>query len=146
MTAETITLTDFLLQRIAADEAVALAATVSPAYRGSFGETAAEEIVRLALSEGAEQAGADHFENWMPARVLAECAAKRRIVEAHPMMPVQERTWGQGGYFDGCCETCTAGGEFGGPTADGGLNYCNTLCALASVYADHDDFDPRWAG
>lgn len=124
MTTDTSTITAFLLARIAEDEAVAQAATVSPSYHGSFGETAAEEIVNLALSEGAERAGADHFENWMPARVLAQCAAYRAIVERHTgTMWVVEM-----------CDECRDQ-----------TRPCPTLRTLVAIWADHPDFDSAWS-
>jgi hypothetical protein len=74
-----------------------------------------------------------------PARVLAECAAKRRIVELHGATMVKQ--WMN--PFDGpayqeeewSCETC---GWFETGSA------CDTLRALASIYVDHPDFRPEW--
>lgn len=64
-------------------------------------------------------------------RVLAECRAKRAIVEHHrpeAYMDVPEES---------CCRVCHEG--------IGGDHPCPTLRALASIYADHPDFDPAWA-
>ncbi|GEB16678.1 hypothetical protein NSI01_49930 [Pimelobacter simplex] len=58
-----------------------------------------------------------------PDRVLAECKAKRRIVELHEPGP---GAW--------CSETCDSESPIG----------CDTLLALASVYADCPDFNPAW--
>lgn len=63
---------------------------------------------------------AEHIVRWSPARVLAECEAKRLIVERHS----------NGGHGD--CSWC------GGDT--GGLYPCADLCDLVSVYADHPDY------
>lgn len=58
---------------------------------------------------------ADHIARWDPARVLAECAAKRRIVA-------------QWQDYDG-----------------DSLWGWNVLRALALPYADHADYRPEWA-
>lgn len=65
---------------------------------------------------------ADHIARWHPARVLAECEAKRRIVEEH-----------------GVIDPCDAHDPMTGRAEP-----CPTLLDLASVYADHPDFDPAW--
>lgn len=109
----TVTITDFLLARIAEDETRAM-----PAWRN--GELA-------------------------PDRITRECEAKRRIVELHriAMWTRHVRVIGNpAGYEDrraeSHCVTCDPdGNEQDGP--------CLTLRALASVYADHADFDPSWA-
>jgi hypothetical protein len=110
------TLTAFLLARIAEDEAAARAAMGSPAY-DHFGDDAAEETLEMALSEGCAPEGAAHFARHDPARVLAQCAALRAVVELHSafVMPM---------------------GNFKMST--------DTLRALASVYADHPDYLEEW--
>jgi hypothetical protein len=74
---------------------------------------------------------AAHVAQWGPARVLAECEAKRRIVAGHP----SEEYFG-----DLYCNVCGSGSELG-PGDDWP---CPTLCALALPYADHPDYDPTW--
>ena len=85
-----MTITEFLLARIAEDEAVARA------WR-----TRIDQGEIPILFHGVV----------IPDRVLAECAAKRRIVE---------------GWRDEYHDTWV-------------------LMHLASVYADHPDYDPAWA-
>jgi hypothetical protein len=112
-----VTLTEFLLARIAEDEAVALEARDAP--RPSYATawyTGAE--VPLPLGIGL-------IKTMSPARVLAECEAKRRIV-----------------------------GDFTGERLDADYNDCGDECvgnalhwvlrALALPYADHPDYDPAW--
>jgi hypothetical protein len=102
MTAQTATLTDFLLARIAEDEAEAQA--------------------RREHSEGCwpnmdncqSHYGDDGKWSWGPARVLAECEAKRRIVEL--MSDEVEYVV----YSD------------------------DVLRALAQPYADHPDWREEW--
>lgn len=103
-------ITEFLLARIAEDEAVAFRA------RG----TGYDLGCRLAVGEWE---GNDSGVEIAPVRVLAECAAKRRIVEMHREGP--------GGDY---CSQCDR--EPVWP--------CVTLRALASVHADHRDYDPEW--
>lgn len=70
-------------------------------------------------------------------RILAECAAKWRIVEEHRLrVDVHERDY---------CDTCR------GEDADGVLDEwtnapwpCFTLRALAAAYADHPDYLEEW--
>jgi uncharacterized protein DUF6221 len=63
-----MTLTDFLVSRIAEDEAAARAAEAS------------EGDVHEIFDRGPETVG-DHYRRHGPSRILAECDAKRRIVE-----------------------------------------------------------------
>ena len=76
-----------------------------------------------------------------PARVLAECAAKRAIIAEHA--PVDYS--GLGMASPNACSLCGA---------DRGMHDwewvedsfpCPTLRALAAVYADHEDYRKGWA-
>lgn len=100
---DTETLPNFLLARIAEDEAVARAR----------GQTSSEGV---------------RGRPWVkptPARVLAECAAKRRIVEHHTATPARRHP----GYD---CKWC-------------GMTWpCFDLRNLAPPYADHPDCRPEW--
>lgn len=114
----TPTLTDFLGARFDEDEA------------------AARDTRWLALEYGVDSYGQEMF----AARVLATCAALRQIVAEHKMMePRFNIVW-----RDGCCETCTAWGEYGGPNEDGTPNYCPTLRALAAIWSGHPEFREEW--
>jgi hypothetical protein len=139
VTAQTATLADFLLARIAEDEAVAREIA---SYDPSFGWG----------SNGFSRHHEAFGERFIPDRVLAECEAKRRIVALHPidgslrgpvtdnkfdvcacgpdLWPVEERPNGKWGYV---------------PEPENGDFYpCGTLKALALPYADHPDFRPEW--
>ena len=102
-------LTTFILQRIAEDEAVAREATRLP-YEGlSWSD-------HVLSSERDTTPAMDAFvERHDPARVLAECAAKRRIVEG--MQPF-------------------------GPIDD--INAEEIFALLALPYADHPDYRQEW--
>lgn len=65
-----------------------------------------------------------------PARVLAECEAKRRIVALHD--GAHECSVYVRGEVDNCAWV-----ERG--------DSCSTLRLLALPYADHPDYDPSWA-
>ena len=96
------TLTEFLLARIADTEA---------------------EARRVAQVGSCEPA-------YRPAEVLAECEAKRRIVDLHVIS----------GRGHGSCATCTDSDYLG--LVDEGP--CDTLRALALPYADHPAFREEW--
>jgi hypothetical protein len=110
MTAATLTIADFLLARIADDETVARGVEEYAAKR--YGDDATEMLARRDIE------GDDAWCTIGVARVLAECASKRAIVEratesvAHAGQDI-ERQW--------------------------------ALRALASIYADHRDFHSDWA-
>ena len=69
-----------------------------------------------------------------PQHVLAECDAKRRLIELHhPSTTHQEGTLA---YCVGCWE---AGGEDGAPS-----HPCATLRALGTIYAHRGDYREEW--
>ena len=92
------TLADFLLARIAEDEAVAR---------------------RIAAVGSCEPA-------YHPARVLAECAAKRAIVEKAQRA---DEAFGR---------------QINPATSAASFALTEVLCRLAAPYADHPDYDPAW--
>ena len=106
------TLTDFLLARIAEDEAAAR----HWAEAMERDETEARGVPAWVAMAGGVV---------IPARVLAECEAKRRIVEEH----VQHVSPKGSPLGCGGCERPTP---------------CPTLRALASVHADHPDCREEW--
>lgn len=114
-----MTITEFLLARIAEDEAAA--------DRVEF---------RPYLGEGAPEL--------LTARVLAECEAKRRIVESHPVYRGPRLLAVDSSGADTACEMCHATSRIDEGAVIEALGPCDTLRALASVYADHPDLDPAW--
>ena len=100
-----ITLTEFLLARIGEDEAVARAVIAKAApdeweNPTSWGNFYSEEVA--------------FWDRATPARILAECAAKKAIIlGAKPFV---------------CADM-----------------HDESLRALATVYADHHDYQPAWA-
>ncbi|MFH5822364.1 DUF6221 family protein [Georgenia sp. AZ-5] len=118
-----MSIVEFLLARIAEDEAEAAA---SP-----DGDRPGEADA-AASPDGDRPAGrrAGRAPAGCRSRLLAECRAKRAIVALHPGAT---DPWG----FEGCL-TC-------GNVADTTEGYpCPTLRALAMVYADHPDHRQTW--
>lgn len=124
-----MTIVEFIEQMIAEDEAVAL----DSFYEGQTWST--EEEVVVSIDQDLEpvlfmdrKRDATHAARWSPARVLRECAAKRAIVEmgAERMALMPE--------FMSQADIGARG------------QIISTLRALASAYADHEDFDAGWLG
>jgi len=142
-----VTWWSWLRAQIAEDEAVARAADVKqddPHWR-SHGPLALHEprafrvrsdrdcrpiayVTDLAGDDEADTTGildgeavAEHIARWDPERVLAECAAKRAILEGHhPIDPCDAHDTGFGTIP------------------------CDTVLSLAQPYADRPGFDPAW--
>ena len=148
-----MTITEFLLARIDEDETVARAADGpdwSPGYErdGEPGKWRGikawlvclrpdDPINSMAVGDvllSGRQGATTHAVRFDPARALAECEAKRRIVEHHSRDADPE-----GDDMADTCAICSSSG----PDAQGWP--CDTLRYLAVVYADHPDYDPAWA-
>lgn len=108
------TLTEFLLERIAEDEAVAAAAREHE-FLSSARDASPLRWAKDHLGYGSV------FVN--SGRVLAECEAKRRIVELH-----------EPGVDSPCVSECYSGDNHG----------CETLKTLALPYADHAAYREEW--
>lgn len=73
----------------------------------------------------------------VPARVLAEVDAKRRLLTVHK----RDTT-----YSFSRCITCDAGDNSCGCMGGSAYDYpCETLRILALPYAAHPDYRPKWA-
>lgn len=153
-----MTLTDFLLARVAEDEGAAKAASPGP-WRVDPAEPesvlAVDELQAadaFALSGPQTRATASHIARHDPARVLAECEAKRQIVAF--MLDDHGATidgeWG-------CCHSGDdlrnggrapeyEGDEFEPLPSDcpGAKAALDGLKLLALPYADHPDYDVEW--
>jgi hypothetical protein len=152
MTTQTLTLPDFLLARFAEDEAVARAAQVPVDPRWP------DEPWLCAWTndaDGIARTGWDHLQRFSPARVLADCEAKRRIVAEHGWEYADPyESWKDDGYRakwgdDRDKRHCTrCGGTQSHPnlgiTAASVSWPCLTLRALAPPYADHPDYRQEW--
>jgi hypothetical protein len=143
-----VTITEFLEARIAEDEAAArrcekaFPGSWDVEDRGYHAHVVCDGPYFHHVSELDQQhTNVDHLggalqmiADFNPARVLAECAAKRAIIGGH-----EGRRDLYGGRDAYLCEMCTEAG----PNAQGWP--CATLKALAAVYSDHPDYDKDWA-
>lgn len=97
----------------------------------------AEDVAELGVLVGRDEGAGPNGLGWAEvgaisevlmishARALAECEAKRQIVEMHSNSTYGDRSW------DGACDR---------PDPDG----CPTLIELTAVYADHPDYRQAW--
>lgn len=142
----TLTLTDFLMARITEDEALAIAASSDVedddgVWSVSEWEFMAERVEGRGITiydEGGHDVDqARHIARHDPARVRAECEAKRQIVGEHPLhdagLPNVPAMW--------CCATCGSDDGAGGLVGEWP---CPTLRALALPYDDHADYLREW--
>jgi len=139
----TLTLTEFLLARVAEDEAAArMVRTPYRLYVDTDG--CISEPVRLDWPDG----GAGQYQQWEPgedrlpnhhntwalmydpARVLADCEVDRQIVTEHAPRVIRWRD--SIDIYDDECQTCHG--------SEPGVYPCNTLRLLALRYADHPDY------
>jgi len=116
-----VTITEFLEERIAEDEARANA---------SIANYTPDEWDNPSRWANHYAADVEFWDAHTPYRVLAECAAKRAIIAVHETVPTAP------GRSDTTCAGC--GMAFG-------ERPCPTLRALAAVYSSHDDYDSGWA-
>lgn len=127
-----LTLTEFLLARIAEDEEVAYQA------QGLLGLVTDWHTVENLRERGLTRADSYHVNRWSSARVLTECEAKRRIVDLHAI--TEDRDWinpSDGPAYQEVNLMCDVCGWF--------ENCCDTIKALALPYADHSDYRAEWA-
>lgn len=135
----TMTLTDFLLARIAEDEAVARKAYPSGRWSidtskrqvGITGDIAAQDAP-WRFAQASEGCTAQHIARHDPARVLAECAAKRQIMEELGLISGETKPGAD----------VRRGNPLAANRVARGAN--RALRALASVYADHPDYRDEW--
>jgi uncharacterized protein DUF6221 len=135
---------EFLLARIAEDEAVARvgdAASYPAPWSTEQVDLDTYGVASRVVCDGGsgdvvgdpiDDDLAAHIARWDPARVLAECATKRRLITEH--RPI-----------DGMCGHCSQDEEQPAPVGWWVPTPCETLLALAAIYADHPDYDPAWA-
>ena len=127
-----MTITEFLLARIAEDEA----------HAGLCSGIHHLADVEVGVDETTPLYGKTPFDG---TRVLAECEAKRRIVDEH-------RTYGEWARqaFDGWTSIigddpwCVGCGYIEDEPRVTHVDQCVTLRALAAIYADSPDYREEW--
>ena len=142
MTASTLTVTDFMLARLAEDEITARAATDGPwkvdneIYTEYIGSPSGAVVSGSRWGGEASvfdnTADAIHIARHDPARVLAQCAAMRKIVEQWQEGAGRLDDQGRPAYlFD--------------PLASALLkSHAGWLRILASIWSDHPDWREEW--
>jgi hypothetical protein len=145
MTTSTLTVTEFVLARIAEDEAAAKAAESGrwklwgmSVMADPQGTSNVDDAIDVASTRTTSTAGgylrtfnARHIARHDPARVLAQCAAMRKAVDAAWDDHLQiESEWGS---CRGQEQLEAVGDE------------PDVVRALASIWSDHPQFDPAWA-
>ena len=134
----------WLLAQIAEDERVAREA-IEPAQMHPWGDTT---LPQVAVSDVPDEVRGylggtwgEHFARHDPARVLADCAAKRKIVEAHSRAGGAEDATYPESAND--CKSCGWGDNW--EVVEYGVVYpCLTLRLLAVPYADRPGYNPAW--
>lgn len=131
-----MTIRDFLEARISEDELAAtegISGQADPASGWGYKDHALTPHVGI-IHEAVQ---AEHIIRWHPARVLAECAAKRAIIDEHSTQEVaslDRETWAQPFIV---CKRCAMGvRQIVAP--------CPTIKAIAAIYADHPDYKDEW--
>jgi hypothetical protein len=116
------TLVEFLLARVVVDEA---AARTAQDVRATMGNADGE----MWVVTGADTPVGVSYD---PAQVLAECQARRAIIELH--------RYGHecSGFYDNGGRINPSVGWASDPDP------CDTLCLLAEPFKDHPDFSSEW--
>lgn len=150
---ERVNITEFLLARIAEDEAVAKAAWgESPWVARERWHTTpfGRNFNTFVVMDGQREVtivsmggSARHIAHWHPARALAECAAKRAIVGLHGAAHDYADHYRKPTPLVVCVE-CGPHEDVDWRTGGQGNFPCSTIRALAAVYADHPDCDTVW--
>lgn len=98
------------------------------------------DLPQLALSRVDEVTTtvAGHIARWDPARVLAECEAKRARIELHTVDHRENDT-----VCYRCMVNCDV--QWGSSVAQYEDWPCTPLRLEAAPYKDHPDFDPSWS-
>ena len=125
-------LTDFVSARLDEDEAVARAALTDDAWwvDGPAAKSGHWWIYPLGVKFVSRPA-AEHIARNDPARVLAQVAAMRRIVDKAVVARGHEPRAEEMGWEHSI-------------TSAAAVAYEDALRLLASIWRDHPDFDPAW--
>ena len=135
----------FLEERLAEDEELARTADAEPIPDDGF-----ERGTHIVYGLQSTGIGLDYQGFalvWDPARVLREVAAKRRVLERHRPASHPNYRFGGTGPTIYMCEGCGYDtnwcGEHEPRTED--INDCPELRDIAAIYADHEDYAPKWS-
>lgn len=133
-----MTITEFLLERIAEDEAAARAVAQGERWWvDGPAEKSGQWWIYDTESKFPSRETALHVARHDPARVLVECAAKRAIIGEHEIV--------QKPYLKDYCSTCADWDN--AEVGEGPPNIewpCPSVRALAAVYAAHPAYQQEW--
>lgn len=137
---------EFLTAQLDEDEAAAVAASgrdpqwwdTGPGYPEAPEVRVVNDRDDVIVSEVGERV-ARHIARYDPARVLAEVASKRAILDEHKHVPAVQQERDHEHEFG--CQTCHADTHCGETMA---LGWCETVRLLAAPYDQHPDYDPAW--
>jgi hypothetical protein len=139
-----MTLVEFLLARIADDAGIAESVSPPPWHAVD----ADDEAYIISQDFGEQVAvtdhlNVDHIMQWDPARVLAECEAKRQIIDMHTSTESVVR------MLDALDNTADPVGNKTDPVALGIAQAAlvtleAVLKSHAQPYAEHPDYDEAW--
>lgn len=136
-------LVEWLRAQIAEDRRIAEAATPGPwVPNAESDEVVAVDSITVAdgfaLSGNQLRATVRHIARWDPARVLAECDAKERIISEH----TPEQGWSTATVtLTDVCGTCSDRDNAGDREGEWP---CSTLRLLALPYAGGDGYQEDW--
>jgi len=136
-------LTEFLLARIAEDESAARAVTDIDADEWSVDVMAPSPALHPLVTYATDKYRTQLAQQQDPARVLADCDAKRLILAIHGASiptgdPVYSPSWSSDDWCVGC------GYENNGEHVTEHIDDCPILRALALPFATHPDFREEW--
>jgi hypothetical protein len=139
-----VTLVEFLLARVAEDEQAAQGATLGrTSWRfenmqiWSGPTTRAPSSGDVLIVKHTWPQEAEHIIRHDPARVLAECRARRAVIELHGLFMAWGRT--------PVCRECGPDEDVEFQVEVHGRGWpCRTLRALALPFKAHPDFSPGW--
>lgn len=138
-----MTIIEFLEARISEDELAAtegISGQADPESGWGYMDHALTPHVGI-IHEAVQ---AEHIIRWHPARVLAECAAKRAIISRHKPDRILENWYWSRRRCAECGKEWHKWLNNDVPTDIGPEQGCPTLRALASIYADHPDYQDDW--
>lgn len=142
MTTDTLTLTAFLLARIEEDEAHATAAaTADRWWVDGPAVNSGKHWVYETGEKFSRREIAEHIARHDPSRILAECTAKRAVLELHssPLTDLAAGLEDLGEPWE------SISGDSTGLSRDQFKEHRRTLRVLAAVYADHESYRAEWA-
>lgn len=133
-------ISEFLEERIAAEERLAeLAAEIVPnTWRAGPGKDFRGVVLKTRENGTFADVGDTHpnlglhIVGWQPARVLAECAAKRAVIAAYQSLGPETH-----GMFE---ELMPQSAESGARQA-----FEVFLYEVADIYSTHPDYNPEWS-